>query len=310
MSGMRVLDVDEQERVLIALPTGGARAAGGAPSTGGEVRLVEVDAKGKSRELAAVADAAAARYLPGERKVVVQHGTPARLSLVQIGGKLTPLVGSDDHANELLGVLPGRIVYRTNRKHRLLYSVVIRNVLVGEEQAVYDRGGAVIESAVSPNSRYIAIRLPRKLLLVDTMPVTEDDHVRLISAEPAARGRANLRWLPDSARLTAVEYEPESARVVRFDVASESWHPLVVSLDPTARGWTAPDGRRVAVAVGNELSLYQTDNGRFLRSTTVDGEIEDFHWSPDSRAIALRTTTGHVAVVRAESAATRLVQVG
>ncbi|GAA3025112.1 hypothetical protein Aglo01_18220 [Actinokineospora globicatena] len=294
---MRVLDVDEQERLLIAL------------SDADQVRLVEVDAKGKSRELAVVPEATTARYLPGERKVVVQHGTPARLSLVRVGGKLTPLVGSADHANELLGVLPGRIVYRTNRKHRLLYSVVIRNVLVGEEQAVYDRGGAVIESAVSPNSRYIAIRLPRKLVLVDTMPVTEDDHVRLISPEPATRGRVNLRWLPDSTRLTAVEYEAESARVVRYDVASESWHPLVVSLDPTAQGWTAPDGRRVAVAVGNELSFYQADNGRFLRSATIDGEIADFLWSPDSRTVALRTATGENAVVQAESAAVRQVRV-
>ncbi|MBM7771334.1 hypothetical protein JOD54_001538 [Actinokineospora baliensis] len=300
MSGMRVLDVDEQERLLISLPGVGAAAP---------VRLVEVDAKGATRELAQVPDLTTARYLPGERKVVLQHGTPAHLSLVKVGGKVTALVGADDHATELLGVLPGRIVYRTNRKHRLLYSVVIRNVLVGEEQAVYDRGGSVIEAAVSPNSRYVAIRLPRKLVLVDTMPVTEDDHVRLISPEPAERGRRNLHWLPDSARLTAVEYEPGSARVVRFDVGSESWHPVVVSLDPRAHGWTAPDGRRVAIAVGGELSLYQTDNGRFLRSAVVGAEIEDLLWSPDSRAVAVRTVADEVAVVQADSATVRQVPV-
>ncbi|GAA2988670.1 hypothetical protein [Actinokineospora diospyrosa] len=301
MSGMRVLDVDEQERLLIALAGNGAAAD--------PVRLVEVDAKGATREVARVPDLATARYLPGERKVVLQHGTPAQLSLVRVGGKVTPLVGSDDHANELLGVLPGRIVYRTNRKHRLLYSVVIRNVLVGEEQAVYDRGGSVIEAAVSPNSRHIAIRLPRKLVLVDTMPVTEDDHVRLISPEPAERGRRNLRWLPDSTRLTAVEYESDSARLVRFDVGSESWHPVVVSLDPSAHGWTAPDGRRVAIAVGGELSLHQTDNGRFLRSVAVGAEIEDLLWSPNSRAVAVRTVADEVAVVQADSATVRQVSV-
>ncbi|WP_026423837.1 hypothetical protein [Actinokineospora inagensis] len=296
MSETRVLDVDEQGRLLIAV------------SDADHTRLVEVDAEDGRRELAGVPGFASARYLPGERKAVVQHGAPAQLSLLRVGGKLTHLVGADDHDTELLGVLPGRVVYRTNRKHRLLYSVVIRNVLVGEEQAVYDRGGAVVAAAVSPNSRYIAIRLPRKLVLVDTMPVTEDDHVRLISPEPATRGRADLSWLPDSSRLVATEYDADSARVVRFDVTSASWHPAIVSLDPSARSWTAPDGRRTAVATGSELAFYQADNGRHLRAADLDGAITDFRWSPDSLTLAVNTTAG-IAVVAADTAAVRQVTV-
>ncbi|WP_018683943.1 hypothetical protein [Actinokineospora enzanensis] len=292
MAGMRVLDVDEQGRLLVAV------------TDGDQVRLVEL-AKGRRAELTAATGLTAAKYLPGERLVVIQHGDPAQLSLLRVGKRITPLMGSTGHATELLGVLPGRIVYRTNRRHRLLYSIVIRNVLFGEEVAVYDRGGAVIEAAVSPNSRYIAIRLPRKLVLVDTMPVTEDDHVRLISPEPAERGRRNLRWLPDSARLIATEYDEDSTRIVRYDVASESWHPVAVSLPTNSTGWVAPDGRRIAIASGTTLMFHQTDNGRFLRSAELPAPIAEdaFLWSPDSRSVAVSTVTGEIAVVQADSAA-------
>ncbi|HVK23329.1 MAG TPA: hypothetical protein VM677_18380 [Actinokineospora sp.] len=289
MSGMRVLDVDERERLLIAV--------------GDE--LAELDTKGTRRSLARVPEMTAAKYLPGERKVVVEHGSPSRLSQLRIGGRLTQLLGSPDHATELLGVLPGRVVYRVNRRHRLLFTVVIRNVLVGEEQAVYDRGGSVLEAAVSPNSRYIAIRLPRKLILVDTMPETEDDHVRLISAEPATLGRRNLRWLPDSTRLVATEYTADSATVVRWAVGSEEWEPVVPALTPAAEALVAPDGRRVAVVDGQRISFHQADNGRFLRAAELSGPVGEFHWSPSSRSVAVSTRAGDAAVVAADKGTVR-----
>ncbi|WP_157368258.1 hypothetical protein [Alloactinosynnema sp. L-07] len=291
MSGMRVLDVDERERLLIAVGQD----------------LAELDTKGTRRDLARVPDLTAAKYLPGERKIVIQHGSPARLSQLKIGGRLTPLLGSADHATELLGVLPGRVVYRANRRHRLLFTVVIRNVLVGEETAVYDRGGSVLEAAVSPNSRYVAIRLPRKLILVDTMPVTEDDHVRLISAEPATLGRRNLRWLPDSTRLVATEYAADEARVVRWTVGAELWQPVVPSLPAGAEALVAPDGRRIAVVDGQRISFHQTDNGRFLRAADLPDQVDEFIWSPASRSVAISTKSGEAAVVTANTAAVRTV---
>lgn len=295
MSGMRVLDVDERERLLISV------------TEGDQARLVEIDAKGVRRNLATVAGLSAAKYLPGDRKIVVQHGKPAHLSLLRIGSGLTPLLGAADHDTELLGVLPGRIVYRANRRHRLLFTVIIRNVLVGEEQAVYDRGGAVLEAAVSPNSRYIAIRLPRKLLLVDTMPVTEDDHVRLISPEPADAGRRDLRWLPDSMRLVATEYTADGARIVRYKVGGEEWEPLVPSLPAGSQARLAPDGRRIAVVDGPRISFHQTENGRFLRSADLPTPVspDGVVWSPSSRTVAVTTDSGDAALVAADSARIR-----
>jgi hypothetical protein len=290
MSGIRVLDVDERERLLISEPQDD------------QVRLIEIDAKGGRRDLGVIAGFSTARYLPGERKVVVQHGEPARLSLLSTSGRLTSLLGSPKYDTELLGVLPGRIVYRSNRRHRLLFTVVIRNVLVGEEQAVYDRGGAVLEAAVSPNSRYIAIRLPRKLVLVDTMPVTEDDHVRLISPEPADAGRRNLRWLPDSTRLVATEYTADEARIVRWTVGAESWDPLVPSLSSASEALVAPDGRRIAIVDGDQISFHQTENGRFLRSANLPGPAAAFLWSPNSRTVAISPESGAPSLVTADSA--------
>lgn len=294
MLGLRALDVDDRGRLLVS-------AAGG-----GRTRLVEVDVKGAT-ELFSAPGPVVGRYLPGERKVVAQHGDPARLELLRVGGKPASLVGSGDHATELLGVLPGRVVYRANPRHRLLFEVVIRNVLVGEEQAVYDRGGDVVEAAVSPNSRHVAIRLPRKLILVDTMPVTEDDHVRLICPEPADGGHRELRWLPDSTRLVATEHSAQGATVACYDVGKQEWRPLVTSLPPAASAAAAPDGRRIAVVDGHRISLHHTDTGRFLRAAELPGPVVGGAvWSPDSRSVAAGLSDS-VAVVAADSAAVRTV---
>ncbi|OLR89668.1 WD40 repeat domain-containing protein [Actinokineospora bangkokensis] len=293
MSGMRVLDVDERGRLLKAV------------TDGGTTTLVEVDAKG-TRERAAVGALATARYLPGERTAVVQHGSPAQLSLLHPNGKMAPLLGSPTHDTELVGVLPGRVVYRANRRHRLLYTLVIRNVLVGEEQAVYDRGGSVEEAAVSANSRHIAIRLPRKLLLVDTMPVTEDDHVRLITPEPPGAGHRDIQWLPDSQRLLSLVQDGGTTSVTRWDVATQEWDVLVTGLAPQARLHLAPDGRRFAVGSDSGLALYEAGAGRYLRDGDVGGGVDSALWTPDSRRLVVERD-GEALWVEAESGAVSAV---
>ncbi|WP_424183880.1 hypothetical protein ACOBQX_18145 [Actinokineospora sp. G85] len=292
MSGMRVLDVDERGRLLTAA------------TDGDQSRLVETEPGGKSRELAVVSNLTRAAYLPEERTAVVQHGSPAMLSLLGPNGKMAPLVGAPDHDTELLGVLPGRIVYRANRRHRLLYTVVIRNVLVGEEQAVYDRGGAVLEAAASANSRHIAIRLPRKLQLVDTMPVTEDDHVRLISVEPGeGSGHVDLMWHPDSQRLLATAVTDSTATVERWNVADQEWTTLVGDLPPDARAVLAPDARRIAVVSSAGVGFYEAEKGRFLRAAQLPSPGTPL-WTPDSRQV-VTVSEGRITAVVAESGSVR-----
>lgn len=257
--------MDEQRRVLLVE----------------DGRLTEVDGTSSS---VLMRDVTAARYLPGERTVVVQHGRVPRLSVLKPGGRPYDLVGTGEFACELLGVLPGRAVYRTNRRHRLLFDVVIRSVLLGEEQAVYRRGGAVQEAAVSPNSRHVAVRLPHKLQLVDTMPVTEDDHVRLLSTEAAGGGHRHLHWLPDSKRLVASVSAAESTEVARYDLTKRAWTTLVSTPVAGAVGVPSPDGRLLAVVGGTALSVHLASNGNVRHEVTLDGaaDVSTPTWTPDS----------------------------
>ena len=109
--------------------------------------------------------------------------------------------------HRLLDVLPGRIVYATNRRNGVDFDVVIRSVVTGAEQVVYDRGGMVQEVEASPDSRYLALTLPGsrplsdQVVLIDTMPATEGEHVRALTAVDADARNTHLRWLPRSAGL-------------------------------------------------------------------------------------------------------------
>ncbi|UVS76541.1 hypothetical protein [Actinokineospora sp. UTMC 2448] len=277
MSGIRVLDA--ADRLLISTDDG----------------LVELDTTGRATPLGPAGGEA--RYLPGTRDVVYQDG-PALM--LRERGRTRRLV-SADHAVELLGVLPGRVVYRANPRHRLLWDVMIRNVFVGEEQAVYTRGGDVRSASVSPNSRHIAIRLPRKLVLVDTMPVTEDDHVRLICPEPADGGHHHLSWLPDSARMIA----NADGEVSRYDVERDTWEPLVTGLTPDAVAVAAPDGRRLAVVDDGRVSFHHAGTGDFLRAAELDAHGAPV-WTPDSTTVAVATADGAATVV-AQSAFVRAI---
>lgn len=278
MSGNRVLDA--ADRILVGTDGG----------------LFEIDAAGTATPLAPTAGPA--RYLPGTRDIVHQDGDTV---LLRSRGKSRPLVAAD-HAVELLGVLPGRVVYRANPRHRLLWDVVIRNVFVGEEQAVYSRGGDVRAAAVSPNSRYIAIRLPRKLILVDTMPVTEDDHVRLIGPQDPTGGHHDLCWLPDSERLIATA----DGVVARYDVERGGWETLVDGLGPDAVGVVAPDGRRLAVVDGGRVAFHHAGTGDLLRAAEVDATGAPV-WTPDSATVAVATPDG-VATVVAQSAFVKTIR--
>jgi hypothetical protein len=289
MSGNRVLDA--ADRVLVGTDGG----------------LIELDAAGAATPLTPATGEA--RYLPGTTDVVHQDGDGITVLTRGSGRgwsrgsakpKSKPLLRAD-HTVQLLGVLPGRVVYRANPRHRLLWDVVIRNVFVGEEQAVYDRGGDVHTAAVSPNSRYIAIRLPRKLILVDTMPLTEDDHVRLIGPEPADGGHRHLSWLPDSVRLVATA----DGAVSRYDVERGSWEPLVSGLGPDAVGVIAPDGRRLAIVDGGRVAFHHAGTGDFLRAAEVDAHGPPV-WTPDSATVAV-ATAGGIATVVAQSAFVKTV---
>ncbi|TDQ04857.1 WD40 repeat domain-containing protein [Labedaea rhizosphaerae] len=274
---MRVFDIDDDAHVL----------------TGDNTTLVEVDPRtGAATELVRVPALGNARYLPGEHKIVLEHGRPPQLSVLPLRGKgsLKTLVAAPAASVELLDALPGRVVYRTNQRTKLEFDVVIRNVFMGEEQAVWDRGGEVREAAVSPDSRFVAVRLPEELVLVATMPETEDDHLYRVAEESGTGGHRTLHWLADSTRLIATKAGPERTEVQSYNVTQERWVTLVPDAGRGAVVTPSPDGSLLAVAVGSRISLHSAESGEPLRTVELPGPVTSGpHWSPNSVAIALST---------------------
>ncbi|MGH3625694.1 MAG: prolyl oligopeptidase family serine peptidase [Sciscionella sp.] len=283
----RAFDVDDSGRVLA-----GSDASG-------TVQLVELDAEGQ-RPLTALPGPCSGRYLPGERTVVVaeedgnERGQLFLLPLDPPAG-LHPLVHDAEQHAVLTDVLPGRIVYRTDA------DVVIRNVLTGEEETVYDGGGMVTEAAVSPSARYVALSRPGtaalsdQLLLVDTMPATEDEHVLALTGENEQARHTRLGWISDDALLVCTNRGREFTGIARFEMASGEWHWLVTDELHDLLGWASPDGKVVLVMTNVDgvmtLALHDSDTGALLRQ--IDTPLDGWTgfplpaWSPNSRFVTL-----------------------
>ncbi|GGM77711.1 peptidase S9 [Longimycelium tulufanense] len=327
LASWRAFDVDESGRVL----------AGSDES--GSVQLVELDPDGPSTPLTALPGACSGRYLPGERTVVVQHDAGgderAQLSLLSLDplpdrpaglDDLEPLVRDPRYVHRLLDVLPGRVVFATNRRNGVDFDVVIRNLFSGEEETVYDHGGFVREVAVAPDSRYVLVSVPgepalsMQLRLVDTMPETEDDHVvSLTGAQEHAR-HDHLFWLPgDRGFVVTTDRERDLLGVARYERAGGRWSWLVTSDEHELTGWLSPDGQLLLVETNDDgvgrLALHDAETGAKLHDLAVPAggwvswPLAEPAWSADSQLVALTfsspTVPGDVLLVHAEGGEVR-----
>lgn len=314
----RAFDVDDEGRVL----------AGSDDS--GSVQLVEL-AGGRATPLTALPGACRGRYLPGERVVVVEHddggNERGQLSLLALAGPaggdanagragsaglagladLTPLVHDPRYVHHLLDVLAGRVVYNTNRRNGVDFDVVLRNVATGAEEVLYDRGGWAQQVAVSPDARYVVISvtgtapMSDDLVLVDTMPETERDHVLAIT-EPGARGqRDRAGWLAgQQAFVVATDAETDHTEITRYDVGTGDWHQLITGGGRDLICWPSPDGRLLLVEANDDgasrLSLHLA-SGEWLGDVPLPGDgvvvfpMPDPVWSPGSRYLAISYTS-------------------
>jgi protease II len=312
----RAFDVDDEGRVL----------AGSDDS--GSVQLVElVGTTGTVRRLTALPGACRGRYLPGERTVVVEHddggNERGQLSLLPLDGpgaepatldELTPLVHDPGHVHRLLDVLPGRVVYATNRRNGVDFDVVIRNVATGAEEVVYDRGGWAQGVAISADARYAVITvtgaapMSDELVLVDTMPETERDHVRVLT-EPGTPGQHDRAcWLADRpAFVVGTDARSDHTEIVRYDLATGRWRPLVTDELHDLVCWPSPDGRLLLVETNDDgasrLALHRVAGDgsvEKLRDIPLPGDgvvvfpMPDPVWSPNSRYLAIGYTAPDV----------------
>lgn len=312
----RAFDVTDDGRVLAGCDESGS------------VQLVEL-ADDRRTELTALAGAVTGRYLPGERAVVVQHDSDGnergQLSLLRLDDRrrrpaqlseLEPLVRDPEHVHRLLGVLPGRIVYATNRRNGVDFDVVIRSVVTGEEHVLYDGGGMVAEVSVSPDSRYAAITVPAakplsdQVILADTMPETGADRLRELTARDVAARHLNPGWQAGGLVVTS-DAEREHTGIARLDPRTGEPRWLVTSPSHDLTGRLSPDGRTLlvltAVDGAHRPALHDAETGEHLMDIALPTEgwcgfpLPEPAWSPDSRFAALTfsspTSPGDVLLV-------------
>lgn len=301
LTSWRAFDVDASGRVL----------AGSDES--GSVQLVELS-NGSTTPLTALSGSVTGRYLPDARTVVVQHDTDgderAQLSLLQpdelAGGParladLVPVVRDPDHVHRLLDVLPGRIVYATNRRNGVDFDVIIRSVVTGEEVVVYDRGGMVLDVSAAPGSQYVALAVPGseplsdQLLLVNTMPVTGADQVRPLTGADLPARHVAPGWFPDASGLVvSTDSGRDRTGVARLDPRTGTLDWLVTSDEHDLTGWLSPDGSKLLVQANDDgaarLWLHTADGEPLHRlELPADGwctsPLPAPRWAADSRHV-------------------------
>ncbi|MFC0429488.1 alpha/beta fold hydrolase [Kutzneria buriramensis] len=320
----RAFDVDDEGRVLA-----------GSDETG-RVQLVELAADGTATPLPHLTGVSTAKYVKSERAVVVEHdhggNERGQLSLLRIGeDEFEPLVHDERYLHRLMGVLPGRIVYATNRRNKVDFDILVRNLFSGAEEVVYDRGGNQSAAALSPDSRFLATTVAAdqaystQLVLIDTMPETETDRVRELTGADEEAYNGRVAWLPDSGGLLVTSNrDREFKAVARVDLAG-TWTWLVASDHHDLTGWLSPDGRKLLVLTNVDgvarLTVHDGTTGRQLDEIQLpaDGWVSDPLpepvFSPNSRYVALTfsspTIPMDVLVVDLESAkVTQLTDTG
>lgn len=301
----RAFDIDDHGRVL----------AGSDES--GSVQLVELDPDGSATPLTALPGPCSGRYLPGQRLAVVAHDDDGnergQLSLLALDplpdapvglDGLDPLVHDPEHVHRLIDVLPGRIVYTTNRRNGVDFDVLIRAVDTAAEEVVYDRGGLVQAVATSPEARHVVLTVPGipalsdQLLLVDTMPLTEGGRVTELTDAAVAARHIAPHWLAGGQTVVlSSDADRDLAAVSIMDVRDGSRRMLVESPEHDLVGRPSPDGRLLLVEANDDgtsrLALHDTASGQLLHrialptAGVVTSPLPDPVWSPDSRRVAL-----------------------
>ncbi|MBA8827426.1 dipeptidyl aminopeptidase/acylaminoacyl peptidase [Saccharopolyspora lacisalsi] len=304
LTGWRAFDVDDSGRVL----------AGSDES--GSIQLVEIEPDGTTTPVTALPGAVTGRYLPGERTAVVQHDTDGdergQLSLLRLDSRtdpaaleeLTPLVHDPEHVHRILDVLPERIVYATNRRNGVDFDVILRSAHTGQEQVLYDRGGLALEAAVSPDSHYVVVTVPGQqplsdhVILVNTLPATEDEHVVALTTATEHSRYHQISWLPDdSGLIVTTNADRDHTGIARIDPHTREREWLVTSEEHDLGGWLSPDGSTLLVRTNIDgaahLTLHDAGTGQQLRRVDLPAggwctfPLPAPVWSPDSHHIAL-----------------------
>jgi dipeptidyl aminopeptidase/acylaminoacyl peptidase len=195
-------------------------------------------------------------------------------------------------------------VYTTNRRNKVDFDVLVRNLFSGAEEVVYDRGGSPADVRLSPDSRYLATTVATdqanstQLLLIDTTPATEADRVVELTGADEETNIGKVGWLPDGSGLIVTSNrDREFKGIARYDLASGQWSWLVAADRHDLTGWLSPDGRRLLVVTNVDgvarLTVHDGASGRQLDEIQLPADgwtgypLLDPVFSPNSRYLAL-----------------------
>lgn len=313
----RAFDIDDQGRVLA-----GSDASG-------SVQLVELSPDGSHRALTALPGNCMGRYIPGSRAVIVEHdqGGDERHQLSWLSldpppespatlDQLLPLVRDPRFFHNLVDVMPGKLIYTTNRRNTVDFDVILRDLVSGQETVIYDSGGAVVEVAVSPDGeRAILVRsttqaMSEQLLLTGRGGVSELTPAH----EP---GHHTIpRWV-GSNLLVTTDRGRENTVAVSYDFQSQAWTELVAAAGHDVSAWPSPDGQYLLVLINDEgvarLSMHDGRSGALISYLDLPGDgwigqprLPEPIWSPGSAFAAISFTSpkvpGNVLVLEARTA--------
>lgn len=313
-------DVDEQGRVLAGTDDLGS------------LQLVEIGVEGSRTPLTDLPSKCTGRYLPGRRAVVVQHDNGGdekmQLSLLDLAAPLgrpatladlTPLVADPAHMNALQDVTAKSVVYSTNRRNDVDMDVVVRDLESGQERVVYDAGGYVAETAVSPDGRSAAVTLisvpANSSAVCVTGPAAAGDGQVTDPAEHALHEQ--VAWASDDALVMASNHDRDFAAVVRVSLDGTTWETLVEDPEHDLHPWLAPDGSALVVATVDDgiarLAIHEPDGALRCPVPLPDG-VPSVVWAADGSRFVVTVSTptdpGSLHLVDARTGEARLVVEG
>ncbi|MDR7380590.1 S9 family peptidase [Promicromonospora iranensis] len=243
LTAWAVLDVDPEGRIL---------AGNDEP---GSMQLVEIAPDGTRTQLTALPSRCSGRYVPGTRRVVVQHDNggdeKTQLSLLDLAPSdatvaslptgpalpdvrpaasslparlpatletLAPLVHDPEHKHDLADVSADSVVFLTNRRDGVDFDLVVHDLATGTETTLYDGGGYLSAAAASHDRRSVAITVLSSQPRSTQILVAGDggDSAAALTAPDEHAHHAQVAWTADDdALVMASDHDREFAAVVR-----------------------------------------------------------------------------------------------
>lgn len=315
----RAFDVDDRGRVLAGCDSPGS------------FQLVEVEPPGRVTWLTALEGACWGRYLPGSRSVVVQHDAGgderqqlSRLALDPLPDRpatlegLEPLVHDPRFFHNLIGVLPGKVAYSTNRRNSVDFDLMLLDLESGSESLLYDAGGAVVEAALLDKGSGAALTRSAPIAMSQQLVLVRPGRAPRALTDPDEPGQhVRPHWMGEELLVTT-DRRREHTAVARLNLATGRWTELVAAEGRDLTAWPSPDGRLLLVMVNDDgvarLALHDGAGGARLRELALPDEgwigepiLPDPVWSPGASRLALSfsspTVPGDVLLVDTGSGA-------